>query len=121
MLKKYETFHRCDGKTVKLHMDQGEGRRWNSSPGNLYSKPQKVTVNAVSTVAISLTEVIPPIPAPPDTKYIRHIRIQSAALTKFRGRPMFVSAIVLVPEGFDDHPNARFTLIIKFAELPAWI
>ena len=38
VLNKYETFHRADGKTVKLHMDQGEGQHWNISPGNLYSR-----------------------------------------------------------------------------------
>jgi hypothetical protein len=112
VLNKYETFHRGDGKTVKLHMDQGEGQHWNSSPGNLYSKPQKVTVKPGAAITLSLTEVIPPIPTPADTRYIRHIRIQSAALTKFWGRPMFVSAVVLVPEGFDDHPSAHFPLLI---------
>jgi hypothetical protein len=45
-LNKYTTFHRGDGKTVKLHMDEGEGQQWNSSPGNFYSKVQKVTVKA---------------------------------------------------------------------------
>lgn len=33
VLNKYETFHRADGHTVKLHMDQGEGQKWNRSPG----------------------------------------------------------------------------------------
>jgi hypothetical protein len=112
VLNKYETFHRSDGKTVKLHMDQGEGQHWNISPGNLYSKPQKVSVKPGAAISISLTEVIPPIPDPVDTKYIRHIRIQSEALTRFWGRPMFLGAIVLVPEGFDDHLNSRFPLII---------
>jgi hypothetical protein len=112
VLNKYETFHRGDGKTVKLHMDQGEGQHWNSSPGNLYSKPQKITVKPGAEISLSLTEVIPPIETPAGTKYIRHIRIQSAALTKFWGRPMFVSAVVLVPEGFDGHPNAHFPLLI---------
>ena len=46
VLNKYTTFHRSDGKTVKLHADQGEGQVWNLSPGNLYSKTQKVTVKA---------------------------------------------------------------------------
>ena len=112
VLNKYETFHRSDGKTVKLHPDQGEGQHWNISPGNLISKPMKVTVKPGASISIALTEVIPPIPTPADTKYVRHIRIQSAALTKFWGRPMFISAIVLVPEGFDAHPNAHFPLII---------
>ncbi len=113
VLNKYETFHRSDGKAIKMHMDQGEGQHWNISPGNLYSKPAKITVKpAGAPIAISLTGVIPPISVPADTKYIRHIRIQSAALTKFWGRPMFLGAAVLVPEGFDDHPHAHFPLII---------
>ncbi len=112
VLSKYETFHRTDGKIVKLHPDQGEGQHWNISPGNLISKPMKVTVKPGGMISISLTKVIAPIPTPTDTRYVRHIRIQSAALTKFWGRPMFVSAIVLVPEGFDEHPNASFPLII---------
>src|SRR6202012_5770528 len=112
-LNKYETFRRSDGKTVKLHMDQGEGQHWNISPGNLYSKPMKVHIGSGSApISVALTEVIPPIQEQADTKYIRHIRIQSEVLTKFWGRPMFVSAIVLVPEGFDEHTEAHFPLII---------
>jgi hypothetical protein len=113
VLNKYETFHRADGKTVKLHMDQGEGQHWNSSPGNLYSKPVKMHIGPdTENHPIVLTEVIPPIATPADTKYVRHIRVQSEVLTKFWGRPMFVSAVVLVPEGFDHHPNAHFPLMI---------
>jgi hypothetical protein len=113
VLNKYETFHRADGKTVKMHMDQGEGQHWNSSPGNLYSKPRQITVSrSGASIAITLDQVIPPIETPADTKYIRHIRIQSDVLTKFWGRPMFISAIVLVPEGFDDHADAHFPLMI---------
>jgi hypothetical protein len=118
VFNKYETFHRADGKTIKLHMDQGEGQHWNSSPGNLISKPRKIVFPSdkkewLSTpISVALTDVIPPIVTPADTKYIRHIRIQSAVLTKFWGRPMFLSAIVLVPEGFDEHTSAHFPLMI---------
>ncbi|HWA93418.1 MAG TPA: alpha/beta hydrolase-fold protein [Terracidiphilus sp.] len=113
VLNKYETFHRSDGKVIKMHMDQGEGQHWNTSPGNLYSRPVKIHLTHGGTPAeITLTQVIPPIPDPVDTKYIRHIRIQSAVLTKFWGRPMFIGAAILVPEGFDEHPNAHFPLII---------
>jgi hypothetical protein len=113
VLNRYETFHRADGHTVKLHMDQGEGQHWNLSPGNLYSKPQKITLGANSqNVSIILDQEIPPIDPPKDTNYIRHLRIQSQLLTKFWGRPMYLSANILVPEGFDAHPNAHFPLAI---------
>ena len=45
LLHRYETFHRADGKTVKLPMDRGEGQRWNKAPGNLYSTPRKITID----------------------------------------------------------------------------
>ena len=108
VLNVYETFHRADGYTVKMHMDQGEGQEWNRSPGNLYSKPQHVEIGADSNITLSLTEVIPPVTPPKDTKYVRHVSIESALLTKFWGRPMRLGAIVLVPEGFDEHPQQHY-------------
>src|ERR1700678_2478236 len=113
VLHEYETFHRADGVTIKLPMDRGEGQHWQLAPGNLYSKPQKITLRpGADPIAIVLDQVIPAIPVPKDTQYVRHIRIQSELLTKFWGRPMFLSANVLVPEGFDSHPNSRFPLMI---------
>jgi Putative esterase len=112
VLHKYETFHRADGHTVKLPMDRGEGQHWNIAPGNLYSKPLKVTLHGGDPVAIALDQVIPAIPEPKDTPYIKHIKIQSQLLTKFWGRPMYLSANVLLPEGFEKHPDVHFPLAI---------
>lgn len=121
VLHRYETFHRADGHTVKLPMDRGEGQQWNRAPGNLYSTPQKVTIapGKNQTVRISLDEVIPPIAPPKDTRYIKHVRIQSKLLTEFWGRPMHLGACVLLPEGFDSHPEARFPLAIFHGHFPA--
>jgi len=115
LLHVYETFTRSDGHTVKLPMDNGEGQHWNTSPGNLYSTPVKVSIPVTGTAgyAISLDRVIPPIPEPEDTDYIRHVRIQSERLTEFWGRPMFLGAVVLLPEGFNEHPEARYPLVIN--------
>lgn len=113
LLHRYETFHRADGHTVKLPMDRGEGQHWNIAPGNLYSTPRKIQLAASSeAIPVVLDQEIPPIPPPKDTQYIRHIRIQSELLTKFWGRPMHLSANVLVPEGFDTHPNVKYPLMI---------
>ena len=113
VLHRYETFHRADGYIIKLPMDHGEGQHWQLAPGNLYSKPQKVALQAGGApIRIVLDQVIPAIPEPKDTAYIRHLKIQSQLLTKFWGRPIFLSANVLVPEGFDAHPEAHFPLMI---------
>jgi hypothetical protein len=114
VLHRYETFHRADGHTIKLPMDRGEGQHWNIAPGNLYSTPRKVTVSATSgTIALVLDQEIAPIVPPQDTKYIRHLKIQSELLTRFWGRPMYLSANVLVPEGFDTHPEVHYPVIIS--------
>ncbi|HEY7236279.1 MAG TPA: alpha/beta hydrolase-fold protein [Gemmatimonadaceae bacterium] len=115
VLNKYETFHRGDGHVVKLHMDQGEGQHWNTSPGNLYNTPVKVRVDprADAVIHLSLDQEIPPLPKPNDTKYVKYVRIQSPLLTRFWGRPMYLGAIVLLPEGFDQHPNARYPLMVN--------
>jgi hypothetical protein len=114
VLHKYETFRRADGHTVKLPMDRGEGQKWNLAPGNLYSTPREIEVDPSKggSISIALDKVIPPIEPPKDTKYVKHIRFQSEKLTKFWGRPIYLGAIVLLPEGFDEHPEARYPLMI---------
>jgi len=120
LLHIYETFHRADGHVVKLPMDRGEGQHWNRAPGNLYSTPQKVRIDPSKkeTIRIMLDQKIPPISDPPETKYIKHIKIQSKLLTEFWGRPMHLGAHVLLPEGFDEHPEARYPLCVFHGHFP---
>lgn len=102
-------------------MDRGEGQQWSKAPGNLYSTPRKVLVDPLSEelIRISLDQEIPPILPPQDTKYIKHLMLESKLLTKFWGRPMFLGACVLLPEGFDEHPEARYPLIINHGHFPS--
>ena len=99
VLHKYETFNLSTGHTVKLPMDRGEGQHWNRAPGNLYSTPERMRVDPASAevLRITLDQIIPPILPPEDTKYIKHVKIESKLLSEFWGRPMFLGAHVLVP------------------------
>jgi len=114
VLNLYETYHRADGHMVKLPPDLGEGQQWYSKPGNLLSKAQLIHLDpqASNAVRISLTEKMPLISLPRDTKYIKHIRIESKLLTAFWGRPTYLGATVLLPEGFDEHPAAHYPLLV---------
>jgi hypothetical protein len=120
LLHRYETFHRADGHTVKLPMDRGEGQQWSKAPGNLYSTPQKIKIDPAGSamIQLSLDKIIPPIEEPKDTKYVKHIKIKSKLLSDFWGRPMYLGAHVLVPEGFDTHPDARYPLVIYHGHFP---
>lgn len=121
LLHRYETFKRSDGHTVKLPMDRGEGQQWSRAPGNIYSKPQKLAIDPrkAETIKLKLDQEIPPIVPPKDTRYIKHVKIQSKLLSDFWGRPMHLGANVLLPEGFDSHPNARYPLVIFHGHFPA--
>jgi len=120
LLNRYETFRRADGHVVKLPPDRGEGQQWNAKPGNLYSTPAEVRFDARrgNVIRIVMDREIPPIPDPPETKYIKHERIQSALLTEFWGTPMYLGAHILLPEGFDEHPGARYPLVIDHGHFP---
>ena len=121
LLHRYETFKRSDGHTVKLPMDRGEGQQWNRAPGNFYSTPQKITIDPQKpeTIKLVLDKIIPPIVPPKDMKYIKHVKMQSKRLSDFWGRPMYLGANILLPEGFDSHPNARYPLVIFHGHFPA--
>jgi hypothetical protein len=119
LLHRYETFHRADGHTVSLPMDRGEGQHWNLAPGNFYSQPQKIAIaQAPANISLTLDREIPPIVPPADTKYIKHIRIRSKLLSDFWGRDMYLGAHILVPEGFDTHPDAHYPLMLFHGHFP---
>jgi hypothetical protein len=120
LLHRYETFHRADGHVVKLPMDRGEGQQWSRAPGNLLSTPREIAIDPSrdEVVRIELEKAIPEIPTPKDTNYVRHVRIQSERLTRFWGRPMHLGAVVLLPQGFDEHPEARYPLAVFHGHFP---
>jgi hypothetical protein len=120
LLHKYETFRLATGHTVKLPMDRGEGQQWNRAPGNIHSAAQKVRWDGRGgAIRLELDRVIPALTEPADTKYVKHVKIRSERLSKFWGRDMFLGAHVLVPEGFDAHPKARYPLVINHGHFPS--
>jgi len=120
LLHRYETFHRKDGHVVQLPMDRGEGQNWSLAPGNLYSSVQEITFDPAdpATIAVVLDKVIEPIKPPKDTQWVKHERIQSKLLTEFWGRPMYLGAHVLLPQGWAEHPKARYPLMINHGHFP---
>ena len=110
VLNVYTQMHRADGHTIWVHADQWEGQQFAESPGNLVSKVRRVHIapRASSAIRLALSDVIPPVEVPADTKWIKHIKIKSALLTKFWGHPMYLGAVVLLPRGYDEHPDVHY-------------
>ncbi|HEV3058135.1 MAG TPA: hypothetical protein VGY48_07790 [Vicinamibacterales bacterium] len=121
LLNRYETFHRADRHTVKMPMDQGEGQHWESKPGNLYSRPEKVHLDptAGGEIKILMDQEVPAVPPLQDTAQVKYLRLPNERLTAFWGRPMSLGVIVLLPAGWDAHPNARYPVLIHHGHFPA--
>jgi enterochelin esterase-like enzyme len=109
----YTRFARADGHTVWLHMDQWEGQDWKKSPGNIYGDPVVISFDPKSTTPIRLVadKVIPPIAEPPDDEHVKHIRMQSAILSKWWGHPIYLGATVLLPRDYDKHPDVKYPVV----------
>src|SRR5688572_27585198 len=123
MINRYQTFRRSDGHTVKLPPDRWEGQQYARKPGNLYSLPITVTISRASMTTLVLDQEIPAVAdfAKQETKYVKYVRIRSELLSKFWGTDMYLGAWVLLPEGFDAHPDARYPLVINHGHFPSGV
>lgn len=121
----YEPFHLASGTTVWLPPDKGEGQHWNLKPGNPYNKPLKIHFDPKSkeTIKINLDQIIPLIEGTdadplviakkePAAKWLKYMRFRSEKLSQFWGRDVWLGAWILLPDGFDEHPDAKYPLIV---------
>ena len=113
VFNKYTEFRRSDGHTVWMHKDQWEGQNWKRSPGNIYSDVQQVYIDPASSdvIEVEVTNIIPPVEIPPDSQYVKRFKIQSEILTEFWGQPMYLGMVVLLPEGYDEHPDVYYPVV----------
>jgi len=110
----YTEFPRADGHTIWAHMDQWEGQDFNASPGNLYSKPQRIHFDQeLHSVKLELRELIPQVQVPPDSDWVKRIKFQSKLLSEFWGKPVYLGATILLPKEYDQHPNVRYPVIYE--------
>ena len=111
----YTEYRRQDGHVIWAPQDQWEGQRWAVSPGNLVSAPRRVHVDPASAtpIALELTDVLPPVEVPPDTEWVRRVKIRSRILSEWWGHDLYLGAVVLLPRGYDDNPGLRYPLVIE--------
>ena len=115
VLSKYTEFKRSDGHTLWMHNDQWEGQDWRRSPGNLYSKVQKISINQdeKQSVRLETDQVMPAIVVPADTKWVKHIKIKSELLSAFWGQPIYIGATILLPKGYDENSAKHYPTIYQ--------
>ena len=115
LLNAYTRFPRSDGHVIWAHMDQWEGQQFNRSPGNLYSETKKVRLDPAAgyKIRLALTKVIPPIEVPADTEWVKRVKFESRLLSAFWGQPIYLGATVVLPKGYDSHPDVRYPVVYE--------
>lgn len=121
----YELFHLASGRNLWLPSDKGEGQHWNHKPGNPYNKPVKLHFDPKSqtTIKLTLDQVIAPIEGTeqdplvmaakdPGAKWLKFMRFRSEKLSAFWGRDTYLGTWILLPDGFDEHPDAKYPLVV---------
>jgi Putative esterase len=119
LLNVYTEVHRADGHTIWVHLNNGRREFIGSASGNLYSDVQRIHIGGESHCRIVLTHLIPTPPWPKDDQWVKHVRIQSRLLTQFWGHPIFINVTVLLPKGYEDHPNVYYPTIFTMTHHPA--
>ena len=69
----------------------GEGQQWAQKPGNPIKPIKTFDPAHPQRVTIVLDRKIGPVAPKKDTPFIKHIRIRSALLSKFWGRPVYLA------------------------------
>ncbi|HTK54313.1 MAG TPA: hypothetical protein VL308_20615 [Gemmatimonadaceae bacterium] len=110
----YEPIKRADGKTIWVHFNDGTQEVMQIAAGNIYSDVQKIQVGSGGTVKLRIDKVIAASPRPQNTDWVKYVRIQSPKLTAFWGRPVYVHATVLLPKGYNQHPNVKYPTVYTF-------
>ena len=83
-----------------------------NSPGNLYSRPQRVEVarSKDGIIRLDLTEQVPAEQLPKETEYLRFIKFESRMLSEFWGRPIYLRAGVILPRGYATEASRKYPL-----------
>ena len=113
MISPYTKFVRADGHTIWAHMDEWEGQQFNRAPGTLVSEVRRMHVDPrhEGTLRFTISRVLPEVQVPADNQYVKRVKIQSKILTQWWGHPMYLGASVLLPKGYDEHPDVHYPVV----------
>jgi hypothetical protein len=112
LVVKYDLVHRADGRSIWVPTALRRDLQLNW-PGNLYSTPRKVHLDPAAgfDVKIALDQVTTDQPLA-DSQWVKRFHLKSRILSDFWGFPVYLSANVLLPRGWAEHPNAHYPIAL---------
>lgn len=108
----------------------GQNGAYPSPVGTVYSATVRGTLASGlngPSLRLTIDKIVEPAPSAgcsgtgADTDYIKTFNMVSPILSKFWGREVKLQACVLLPFGFNEHPEARYPLVIAHGHYsPTW-
>ena len=115
----------------EIPWNAGAGRGLWQAPGNARRPGRRRSLTPARNATISrvLDTVIPPAEPledgevlqkgnPRDTPRVKFVKIKSEKLSALWGRPMYIGANVLLPEGYDDDPDVSYPVLYLQGHFP---
>ncbi|GAC1334124.1 MAG: hypothetical protein NVSMB14_01150 [Isosphaeraceae bacterium] len=108
-----------------LHLNRD--LNWLNAPGDCFGPVVRVRLDPkkAETIKLTLDVKVPAETSPPDTTYVRFLKIPSKLLSEFHKRPIFLRAAVILPKGFDDQNGRKYSLRVhiggygsRFSDVP---
>lgn len=97
---------------VQAVFDSNNDLKSVNAPGNLYSEAQQLQLDPAHTqpVKLQLSRRVPAEQLPSETNYVKFVKIQSALLSKFHKRPIYLRAGVILPRDYSTQTTRRYPL-----------
>lgn len=85
------------------------------APGNVVSDVVSITLDPGrrGSVQVTLSRRIPDEALPPDSEFLRFVKLRSELLSAFHGRPIYLRAGIILPVGFATDPVRRYPLRVR--------
>lgn len=85
-----------------------EGRIIGQSTGNPYSTSRKIVLGHADEVFNVVCDQRVPAPVFAETRFVKHLNVPSALLSKFHGKPMSMKGAIILPAQYYQEPERRF-------------
>jgi S-formylglutathione hydrolase FrmB len=88
--------------------------RIHDAPGNLFSEPRRVRVDAARAdrIKLTLTKAEPPDQTPANSDSVKYVKFRSKLLSDFHHRPIYLRAAVLLPRGYGRELGRNYPLLV---------
>ncbi len=120
VFNRYEQVTPGQRKAIWLPMDNWwPGAQFHGDADNYYSDVKRIKVQQGKgfELSLTLTKRIPPVEQPKDTAFLKFRKFRSELASKFWGRDIPVGINVLLPQGYDEHPNSHYPVVFHMGHM----